>query len=823
MNIRAIFPLVLVLLIAASVDAQETKRRDQTGDALPEGALARMGSMRLRSDASINCIAFSHDGKSLITGAYNNKLTWWDVASGKQTRHVTIVPTNVYSIQMSADGKTLAVTGSDSAIRILDAQTGEQKKMLQDPLRRYGNITAALSPNGKTAVMMHRYERQLLIWNVETGKLEHRITGVNTYNPPPLVFTPDSKQMVTIWTDNKLHLIDVATAKSVRNLEPALNTTVSMYSTRIPALALTPDGKQIVYRTSSDRFFNIMDVSSGKIVKRFERTTGYYYSSSGAFAITPNGRFVVETSGDSAVRVWGLASGKMLRELTSPGSMNQFALSRDGKKVASFQGNSIFLWDVAASRQLHAGIGHQSAINRLAFTPDGKRLISVGSTTMRVWDAGTGRELHATRPMSSYGISWLRASADGKEAHYVGSDRAVYRWRFGDAQPERLTTPKGALYFTSQAVSPNGKVLAAINSTDRKVRLIDLLGTKPDRELVIVTNAYGNQLTFSPDGRTLVLSGSDRSVTFFDIATAAETRKLMPPQGVVGYYGSPTITFSRDSRTVLKYDGEMRVIEMVSGSERTRLPREITGSNTTLVWSDDGRLLAQAHTNGAVVVYDTWTGREVLRRNGEQGSISALAFSRDGRKLAAGGANTTILVWEVPLPGKPQRLTTMDDDSAWRDLEDMDGARAFRAVTWFVSSPEAAIRIFKARLKPKPPVDAKRISKLIEDLDSDTYAVREKATEDLAEIGLAAEEALKAATKSTSLEVKRRAEDLLRKLKGGTGLAPDRLRAQRAVEILEKIGTPAAKLLLEAMLKMKIDSPLEAAIKASIERLGESS
>jgi WD40 repeat protein len=275
---------------------------------------------------------------------------------------------------------------------------------------------------------------------------------------------------------------------------------------------------------------------------------------------------------------------------------------------------------------------------------------------------------------------------------------------------------------------------------------------------------------------------------------------------------------------VLKFDGELRVVETASGSERMRLPRTITGSPNQVVWSEDGRLVARGDSDGLVTVYDTFTGKEILRRNGGQGTVQSLAFSRDGRKVASGGANTTVLVWEVPIPTRPTRMAGLDDDGAWRDLEDSDGARSFRAMIHLTASPDDTIRLLKARLKPRPPADPKRIKQLIEDLDSDSYAVREKASQDLAELGLAAEEAVKAAVSSPSLEVRRRAEDLLRKLKGGTGVAPDRLRARRAVEVLEKIGTPAAKELLESLLdrtKTKLEPALEGAIRASLRRMGE--
>jgi hypothetical protein len=194
--------------------------------------------------------------------------------------------------------------------------------------------------------------------------------------------------------------------------------------------------------------------------------------------------------------------------------------------------------------------------------------------------------------------------------------------------------------------------------------------------------------------------------------------------------------------------------------------------------------------------------------------------------LATAGANTTVLVWQVPSLPRPGRVASLDEESAWRDLHQSDGVKAFRAILHLAATPEKAIRLVKARLKPRPAVSVKNIGKLIADLDSDHYAVREQAERDLAEIGPAANEALKAATKSKSLEVKRRAEDLLSKLaSGGARPAPDRLAALRAVEVLEKIGTPAARELLKSLLdrtKKQLD-PLEEAIKASLERLGEAS
>src|SRR5262249_39292288 len=130
--------------------------------------------------------------------------------------------------------------------------------------------------------------------------------------------------------------------------------------------------------------------------------------------------------------------------------------------------------------------------------------------------------------------------------------------------------------------------------------------------------------------------------------------------------------------------------------------------------------------------------------------------------------------------------------------------------------------LIRARLKPRPPADAKRIAQLIKELDDDAFAVRENASQELAEIGQPALEALKAAAKGPSLEVRRRAQDLLRK-NPRRGHAPPRLRALRAIEVLERIGTPAAGALLKKLLEGKCDPELAESIRASLARLEQGS
>src|SRR5205823_3023971 len=152
---------------------------------------------------------------------------------------------------------------------------------------------------------------------------------------------------------------------------------------------------------------------------------------------------------------------------------------------------------------------------------------------------------------------------------------------------------------------------------------------------------------------------------------------------------------------------------------------------------------------------------EVAELAGGEGQVSALAFSRDGRLLASGSHNSTVLVWRVPEVARP--APAAPDGKArerlWAELADKDAAKAYRAVLALAARPAEAVPLVRAKLKPRPGPDEKRLAKLLADLDSDDFETREAASKGLAALGPDAEGALKRALDAApSAEVRQRVE-----------------------------------------------------------------
>jgi hypothetical protein len=212
------------------------------------------------------------------------------------------------------------------------------------------------------------------------------------------------------------------------------------------------------------------------------------------------------------------------------------------------------------------------------------------------------------------------------------------------------------------------------------------------------------------------------------------------------------------------------------------------------------------------------------RLAGHRSGISSLAFSLDGSRLLTGSGDHTALVWDVGLaaaaPEQPaDPLTDEQKDKLWIDLAHSKAEPAYRALGRLATSPEAALSLIMQRLRPAAGPDGATLDRLFADLDSDEFSVRERASAELDRLGEAAVAGVRTpVAKTQSEEVRRRVTQFLAKHDGDEPSA-NRLQAQRALELLEQIGTPEARQVLESLAKGTPEARLTQEAKASLKRL----
>jgi hypothetical protein len=232
--------------------------------------------------------------------------------------------------------------------------------------------------------------------------------------------------------------------------------------------------------------------------------------------------------------------------------------------------------------------------------------------------------------------------------------------------------------------------------------------------------------------------------------------------------------------------------------------------------------LAVGTSAGTIHLWDLATGKEVRDLKGHREDVSSLVFSADGSRLASGSRDTTVLTWDVSNSSdKPSavKLTAKELEALWADLTEADAAKAYRAIQALVTAPEQSVPFLGKHVRPGEAPDPKRLARLIADLDADEFAVRDNATTELEKLGPLARPALREVLAGRpSVEVRQRVNRLLEKPDEFAQNA-DTLRNWRAIEVLELLGTPAAREVLGKLAEGPPGAWLTEDARAAVQRL----
>ena len=107
---------------AGPVATDQARPVDQYGDLLPEGAVARMGSVRFHHQGGVIAAAFSPDGKTLVAAGFGDgvaagvgngngglSLRFWETDTGKEVGRLDLQEFELNGLTFAPDGKTIYV------------------------------------------------------------------------------------------------------------------------------------------------------------------------------------------------------------------------------------------------------------------------------------------------------------------------------------------------------------------------------------------------------------------------------------------------------------------------------------------------------------------------------------------------------------------------------------------------------------------------------------------------------------------------------------------------------------------------------------------
>jgi RNA polymerase sigma factor (sigma-70 family) len=834
---------------------------DRHGDPLPAGAVARLGTVRWRTAGTVEALAFTPDGKTILAGTPAG-IYQFDL-EGRPIQHIRPPHPFFGRWAFSRDGMRVACR-----IRELDGgwlrRQGTQmqfwdlataRKTQQYKVHRNDRICW---PSAGEPVTVRREKGAMVFRQLATGeerrsdardvRLRNDFLAEHAY-----AFAPRAKLLAIPDEDGVIHIWDVWTGRKRW-------THKRKYPIRF-ALGLSPNGDWLAYSillSDKKHVVQIWDLKTDKPARTLPDK-----QEASTIVFSPDSKTLLINIGHT-LRFFDVASGRQ-RSHSKTGLFERtahFAFSPDGKilATATYERPIIQLWDVETATLKPVLAGHNSLPCKIAFSPDGQRVATGGlDGKSKFWELRTGKSLPLVRDDLTDSCNF---SADGRVVFYLRAN----------VMDDAATKMDHDLKFADTAT---GRVLSIVTVADPDVPSIDQqwynLHLSADRKTLVASGSYSKGNTdFSQFAcwdvatvklvfrRTmhLPLAHYNISTDLKFLAFVPYVRKIGAPDSPVRIEylangqpvlslpkvkgGSRVLAFSPDSRTLatdssindptgqerewgrarVPGGSTLRLWELHTGSEVLTLPSEDT-YGPAAAFSPNRRLLAFAGRSQTIILWDLWRGKECLRFSGFDAEVDTLAFSPDGKHLVSGLSNSTLLVWPVPQQRRAKKAPELTAESAVRAWMELGGEarKAFAVRGALALMPDQAVPLLKERLTPVPALDPRLARRLIAELDDDRFVTRQKAQQELEDLGERAGDALQEALKNKpSLDAHRRIDALLQKLRRPVRDA-ETLRSLRGIAVLEDIGTPQARALLEALAKGAGTARRTREAKAALERM----
>jgi WD40 repeat protein len=432
----------------------------------------------------------------------------------------------INDIAFTPDGRYLVSASNDKTIRVWDLHHPGQARLIRGQLGGgdEGKIYAmALSPDGRTVAVGGWMDKStastpccgdIRLHDLATGQVLGLLRGhTNVVNA--LAFSPDGQQLVSGSADNTAIIWDVPTRRLLHRL--------SGHTDYIHAVAFSADGERVV-TGSYDHDLRLWAASDGQLIARMTGHTDKVQ----AVAVATDGT-IASGSWDHSIRLWDGKSGAFIKILANQGTqVGSLSFSPDGRRLLSGVSGSApcqcHLYSVPDGKELQRYTGHDNIVLATAFSTDGRRVATAGGTSQNIdiWNPTTGKL--EQRLAGGGAATWaVGISADGSRIAWGNTydekhinDRGPLAYQLALANPG-LGTP------TALAANANSSTWRRAQPTHGNWSLQHVQGGNYGYDAILEirrrgqvqakierdsTDGYDHRsYTFTPDGMTIISGG----------------------------------------------------------------------------------------------------------------------------------------------------------------------------------------------------------------------------------------------------------------------------------------------------------------------------
>ncbi len=685
--------------------------------------MARLGTSRFNQGTNINGLAYTPDGKGLLTLGFDGFVKVWDPSTGRLQRSSCHYDGSggSASSRLSADGQRLFTVerSHEAYFRLWDFETGRELRRVPVPNLKPLSLSRGLSPRIRNGHGVLLADNSVAFRDGETLAEVRSMKAVSGF-VRQITFSPDGRLLAGTNEDQAHHMrlmgapgraAPVTPEASEKSAIVAWNVAKATESWRTEVdgchpdtLVFSPDG-QVLAAAFCDGTIRFYDSRTGREQGRMKAKG----PGQGVIAFSRDGKTLAsadDTAGTSIseIRLWDVAQRAETRRFSSGSRyVPKLAFSPDGKTLASpGWGKILCRWDVATGREVEPVPGSRTSVACLVVSPIDNTVITGDyNNTIRRWDAATGRELAAigTHPAPVYDLA---ISPDGRSLLSCDIEPKVRLWDIGAGQgSHRPLTINPESRGRGLAISPDGRLAAAAGK---------ISDVATGQEVASLLDEDGKPFhpwawaCFTPDNTGLIATDG-ATVWLWNPSGGKPVRKIASPGPQI-----MSIAVSPDGKFLaVGVNDTIRLWHLASGREVNTSMRH-DGSFVVAAFSPDGRLIVSGcgydsdHSDPSIRVWEVASGREVRRFNGHRGGIYSVAFFPDGRRVASAGSDAMAMVWDLALQsdggsapvGPPDRR---DLERLWDDLA-RDAPRAYRAIWRMSAAGEQVVPFLEKRLQP---------------------------------------------------------------------------------------------------------------------------
>ncbi len=239
---------------------------------------------------SIPTVAYSPDGKRIVSGSQTGTLMVWDAHAGTAVFSLKGHAESVTIVCFSPDGKQILTGGDDRTARVWDADKGTEIHTLKG---HAGSVTSVCFRPDDQRILTGSEGGTVKVWDARTGR---EVSSLQTRSAV-LAFRADGKRLVSAGPDNILKVWDLDRGEEVLSLKGHMATLVSA--------AFRSDGKRLA-SIGGDSTIKVWDLDKGQEILSFKAHTLV----ATAVAYSPDGNSLASASRDGTVKVWDAEKGQ---------------------------------------------------------------------------------------------------------------------------------------------------------------------------------------------------------------------------------------------------------------------------------------------------------------------------------------------------------------------------------------------------------------------------------------------------------------------------------------------------------------------------------